>query len=342
MTTSVAAHWKPSEADREVLLGLKAEQDKAGSQAAFCREFLPFSEGKWSRIIAVVGNNGDGGNASSYFDSIDHPDRLMAELRSLLEEIRVQSAMAESRKAIDIVRLKKHEAVMKAVRECKGKLTSERMVVNLAPTGGGKTILCQRLQDELGGRVIEARPTWRKKYSVFLGDVCRGVGCRLDGETDPAEMELKLITFAKGRQILLVLDEAEYFGAETINGVKLLLNKTRFVIVLNAIAAAYDRWNRYYPVEAEQLARRTHARFELTAVEEADVSLFFPNKKQFDEREAALAMICGEASKFGHYSLVRRVADRLADHERADEKQVKAALAAARREMVRDLTEVGK
>ena len=146
-------------------------------------------------------------------------------------------------------------------------------------------------------------------------------------------IETRIIESLKGKNPILVIDEAEFFGAMALNGLKYLLNKTRLTIVICAIPEAHDRWNRYFETEALQITRRTHAVVELSVINPKDAALFFP-KGTFTDAEKALAYLSGFASNFGHYSFLARLAKHLDGDSGVGKDTLEKACNAVRRQMV--------
>lgn len=325
--------WKPNEEQAEVIRALLAEQDKEKSASEFVRKFLPFSPERWSKITAVL----DDSRPQSYFDAVQDRESVFSELELALRELRIDRAKPES---VGVRHELTHfRAVAQAVRECRsdgGRAGPgrNRIIKYLAPTGGGKTELCRYLVKEFGAAMVETREAWRRSYFTVLEDICRALKVRLNGEMRPAAIEAKLIESLSDKKRILCLDEAEFFGASALNGLKLLINKTRVTIVLCAIPAAHDRWNRHFPVEADQIATRTHGIYELAAVDVKDAAAFFA-KDQFADGPGSLKLLAAEAGSFGHYSFLQRVADVLAGETRADGPTVAKALAKARKQMQR-------
>jgi len=132
-----------------------------------------------------------------------------------------------------------------------------------------------------------------------------------------------------------VMDEGEFFGREALNGLKLMLNKTRLVPVICAIPEAHDRWNRYYPMEADQISRRTYSAVQLSLISQKDCATFF-TEKSFEDFDAETNHIALKASEFGHYSLISRVARKLSGTMRATRVDVDKAIKAARTTMRRE------
>jgi len=327
----MSTKWTPNTAQRQILETFSAECAKAGSQRqAIANLALPFGESKLSKILNAL----DHLSPRSYFDEIQDTEAELARLAVIVDAIPMRRAMADRLNSQAVYELSQFRAVRVAVDECKSKRTPERLIEYNAPTGGGKSMLCTYLMQKCGAKVVESREAWKRSYFTVLQDLAGALGCRLVGETRPAAMEDEIIKMQAVQTTVLAIDEAEFFGVQAINGLKLLLNKTRLIPVLCAIPEARDRWARYYPMENDQLARRTHAIVELSQLSPEDAALFFPSGA-FKDREGALKHLSTEASRFGHYSLLRRVALRLQGVDKNGIDDVKAAVAAATREMRR-------
>jgi len=322
--------WKPSEEQAAVIEELIAFEKKEKSAADFVRRYLPFGATRWTRIKAAL----DPEAAESYFDLVRDPDSVISELEDVLREIRLDAA-ARSRAVVEILPLRQFRAVATAVRECRSKVTPERLVKYIAPTGGGKSYLCEYLRKEFHASVVETREAWRRSYWTVLTDITRACGIRPGSQMIPRVLEDKLIEKLSNERRVLVFDEAEFFGASALNGLKLLLNKTRVTLVLAAIAEAHDYWNHYCPHEANQIARRTHAIVELGQILPVDAEHFFA-ADQFEDRTASIDQICAEASVFGHYSFLQRMADALEGSRKADAPEVKKTMEKVKRQMQRE------
>ena len=319
--------------DRKIIIGLKAEQDKEPNAAEFVRQFLPISASQWSKVVNAL----DPESKSNYFDEISAEagrDRL-DELAQILADIPRLRAQAERINAEDVFELEAFGLIREAAEEARAKSSPERLIIYTSPTGGGKSMLCYYLSKRCNARVVESRESWKRSYFTFLCDVAKAIGCRLDGETRPAAMEDAIISFSSRQRILLAVDEGEFFGAAAINGLKLLLNKTRLVVVICAIAEAHAKWNKYYPLESAQLDRRTHAIIRVSTIKTKDANYFFP-PKQFEDRNAALTRLCEEATRFGAYSFLRRVASKIRKKERIELDEMEKAIKASLREMNRN------
>lgn len=337
--------WKPNDQEREILEELKRESEKGGNVAEFCRDFAPFSPSKFSKIMDVL----DDKCPRSYFDDIRKPAALMAQLEEWLGKLNRMRLEKEQAKENPIYRLSTFRAVLVSVRQCKNKTSPERITKYIAPTGASKTYLRLFLQEELKNELrvcaVECRESWKpttrdnrtRAKNTALMDIVKAIGMRLDEEVRvkglPA-IEDALITYCITNKLVLFFDEAEFFSNYTLNLLKTLLNKTRLLAVIACTPRAHAKWNSYYPDEADQIARRTHAVVQVSTVTRDDAALFFPDK-QFDDSYDGAGYIAKEASYFGHYSLIQRVADILEKTTRAEKKEVHDAMEKARIQMGR-------
>jgi hypothetical protein len=327
--------WQPNEDQRAILTALLEESKKEKTVVDFAKKFLPFGRSLFDQIMDAL----DEKNAESYFDKISEERRLtlMAELENILEEIpgkRIQLSRIHETK---ILVTSKIAAIETAVRECAVKPGPERIVLCPAPTGGGKTMTCNYLADKVSARLVEVRSAWRRSATGYvpLIDICKAVGVRTGKAPNFVKMQDDLVKFCNDRRIVLCFDEGEHFGKESLNLLKFLLNKTTIVIVLFVVPGEYDKWSDYFPNESGQIARRIHAIVETSVLSPKDVALFFP-KDQFADAAEALALIAREASRFGHFSLVKRVASALEGVTRAEDSDVRKAIEKATRQMKRD------
>jgi len=331
--------WAPNGEQREILLALQEESKKEKTVVEFARKFLPFGRSKFDQIMDVF----DANRPESYFDKVsaDVREELMIDLKNILDEIPLKRNQFSLVDESEIIITSKITALEQAVRECSAKPGPERLIINLGPTGAGKTYTCNHLIKKFSARFVEVRDIWRdsKTGYVPLMDICRGLEIRgIRNGNNIAEIQDQLIKYCLERKIVLCFDEGEHFGHASLNLLKLLLNKTRLVPVIFVVPSQYDKWFGWFRNEAEQIARRTHVIIDSSIIEAKDAGLFFP-KNQFEKPAEALKYICREANTFGHYSMLRRISKQLegiAHAELGEKGDVVKAVAAARRQMIRE------
>ena len=352
--------WTPDDGQRAVLTALKEESERLDSGqekpnlAQFCRDYAPYSASMFSKILLAL----DDTAKASYFDEIKNPAGLMADLADWLKRIPALRLDKETAAQKNLHRLSKFRAVAVAVRECKNETSPERVVKYISPTGGGKTSLRRWLMVEFKGELapafVESREAWRpatrdlrqRAKLVVLTDLARALGLRFTARmsrNDVASIEDELIDFCTQTRRLLFIDEAEFFSGYALNLVKLLLNKSRLIVVIACTPRAHAKWNSWYADEADQISRRTHAVVSVSAddLDEglkttlADAALFFP-KDQFADAEGSLKYIVEQAWMFGHYSTLARVARELEKHAHADKTIVETAVSKALKQMAKE------
>lgn len=353
--------WTPDDGQRAVLTALKEESERLESGqdkpnvSQFCRDYAPYSASMFSKILLAL----DDSAKSSYFDEIKNPDGLMADLADWLKRIPALRLDKETAAQKHLHRLSKFRAVAVAVRECKNETSPERVVKFISPTGGGKTSLRRWLMAEFKGELspafVESREAWRpatrelrqRAKLVVLTDIARALGLRFTARmsrNDVASIEDELIDFCTQTRRLLFIDEAEFFSGYALNLVKLLLNKSRLIVVIACTPRAHAKWNSWYADEADQISRRTHAVVSVGAedLEGAamdntikDAALFFA-KDQFADAEGSLKYIVEQAWMFGHYSTLARVARELEKHAHADKSIVETAVSKALKQMAKE------
>lgn len=341
--------WTPTPAQRSILDELNRESNRDGNVTQFCKDFAPFTHSKFSKIMDAI----DPDRPKSYFDDIKKPDDLMEELEEWLDKLPKIRLEKERTKDLPLYKLSTFRAVAVSIRQCKNKSTPERITKYISPTGGSKTSLCRFLMEEFKSELapahVECRESWRpasrdtraRAKRTALTDICGALKVRVAGGIEHAsldEIEDRLMTFCTDTARLLFFDEGEFFSDYVLNLVKMLLNQTRLVVVIACTPRAHRKWNNYYADEADQIARRTHSIVQVSTVPVADAALFFDDGKFVaSEREQALGMISKEASHFGHYSLIARVANILdRTTGKADMEEVSAALLKAQTQMGRD------
>lgn len=352
METTTTNKWKPDDKGRQILLKLKEASQP--NEALFARDFTIYSPSAWSKILAAV----DADRARSYFDDLKSDDArnaLLGDLEDLVVKLPRLKAEREKTHQTNIHPLLAFQAVIKSVKQCKLKANAdepnpERIIKVIASTGGGKTTLRKFLVQELRGEMfigaVQCRDAWRPnshedrrraKFAV-LEDMFEALNLRITKSRDGIKpMEDALIAACKSQPRVLFLDEAEFFSAYSLNLIKLLTNETKIIFIIACTPRAHAKWNQYYPDEADQISRRTHAVVSTEQVRAEDVALFFP-ANQFEEPTQAVEFIAKEAAKFGHFSLVNRIVDILAKSNRSGHTEVVEAVTKAQKQMAKHQT----
>lgn len=292
------------------LITLQQKLDK--SDGAFARDHLSYSSSTWNRIKDGV-----------YWEKVKDAAPVIAQLTRDLKQLRRELSAATRYGAREFFVFDDFDAVGKAITACRLKPVAnpDRCVVFLADTGGGKSALCGHAVKQFGAVVVEARESWRRSRFCVLRDLCESAGVTTDKVTTPDRLEDLLVEKLNNRKTVVAIDEAEYFGGEALNTLKLILNKTPTVLLLCAIPLAYDKWNQFWKHEAQQLRRRTHVVIRQGSIEPKESREFLKDAGLNGDLSKAAAHVAKAANKFGRFDMVSRIADELRgeDDPRLDE-----------------------
>jgi hypothetical protein len=281
------------------LVALQTRTEK--SDALFARDHLSYSAATWSKIQSLTYNVKD-------LESLSI--QLAADARLLHEEMALSSRGALS----TFIDLDHCSAVMKAIKQCRTKQNEDRLVVYLAPTGGGKSTLAKQVRKEFSGTLVNAAESWRKNYMAVLKDIALAGGGNAQFRSEH-DGEIEVIRLFRARRGVLIIDEGESFGPRTINLIKKILNETPTVVLLCTIEQFYQSWNKAAWVQALQLKRRTHVVIRCPLITPRDVASFIPPTLKFeaDAQKACCIHIAAAANQFGKYDFVSRIMTDLAD-----------------------------
>lgn len=272
------------------------------SDQKFADRWLTCTVSSWSRIRSGKYHAKDAG-------------RMLEKLETDLAALERHHAVERATVASDIVGVSLITMGMRAVDRAFAEVR-DRMVVILAPTGGGKTTFRRALMQKHTGLLeVEASETWRTSYLAVCHAFLKALGVtKLPAGTRSAESEL--LTRLKQEPKLVVIDEAHYFGPATINLIKAILNQTTCTVVKLTIPDLWERMKRGAWQESEQLRARTCAIVEVRDLSTHDVAMVFACRlertlraSQVSEDEAAqmVAAIRCEANRFGLMATVARI-----------------------------------
>jgi len=288
---------KLTSSDLEVIEEVKTAQAATGlGDDKFSKRHLTFSGSAWNRI-----------KRGEYFDMVQKAQPVIDALRTDMGRYKIEVGLEERFNNVEPVQTEDSEVVKKMVEECKAKPLADpcRLVVFLAPTGGGKTFLCLSVRKSHKAIMIEAREAWKRSYYYCVRDICVAARVNVVDTNSPSTLEQRLLEKLAETPTLLAIDEAEFFGPQALNLVKLILNKTKTVILLCVIPIAYEKWNRMSSHEASQVRRRTHMVIRANTVDE-DVVEKYLDGFEIAERPKVINEIRTAAESFGHYGSVRR------------------------------------
>lgn len=268
---------------------------------AFARKYLGFSGSSWNLL------------KSGKYPA--DPDKLLARceggIRQLEDE---QHAASQTGERGAILHTDQITAVLTALRGCTNE-PQNRLIYFLAPTGGGKTT-CGNLICEIYGTnamKVEATESWRTSYYSALRALGRALGLKVETFKSRADAEEKIFDALRAWPRVIIIDECEYFGRDTINLVKAILNQTQCRIVMLAIPELAARMEQASWAQSQQTLRRTYARIRLVEISKRDAERFLgqrlPTWMALNGDSSRATELCRQAAnRFGHYDTLERIA----------------------------------
>ena len=264
-TETKSAENRPDRADEKAVIAeLYSFQRQIGggkmSDAKFCEKHTTFTESMWSRL-----------KSGTY--QADDWTAAVEKCRMAIAGIKMHLAFKSN--ASEMVNFSFIRDLMIGVREAR-KQERDRLVALLLETGGGKTCSAKflRADPDFGGMLahVEARESHRHGYLPFIQCVAEVINVAVLDETSAMESAV-LADLAKTPRVIFV-DEAHHLGQRPLNFLKLVLNRTKCVIVLGAIPALWDRLTQKAFAEARQLTSRTIAKIRVQGMAVADALAF--------------------------------------------------------------------
>lgn len=287
------------------------------NEAACVREFIPFHSSVWSKL-----------KSNSYLGNLETKiAQCRIALRSVNEYLSNAHEVTAGRTYHE---LEHYAAVRDALTVAKDSTNENRLIMFLAPSGGGKSELCRKLQADNAACIVEAKESWADSYFANLADVCASMRLRgLAKLTSKRLMEAEMLSSLAMRRHLLAFDEGSTsFGIHTANMIKMILNMTPTVVIVCSTPELLKRMMK--TSEGMQLIRRCLAVIRAERITERDVLPFLPYKVE----DAGLDKLVWAANAFGMYDTVTRVAATLAcDHVKGDDitaREIEKAISLAR------------
>lgn len=273
------------------------------SDKDFC-EKLSVSQTVWYRI-----KNGN-------YPASDHTSvlrKITSDLSSILDNEAMTGGIREKRILPLTHVTATHEALNMAFSEDRN-----RIVITLADTGGGKTIIANSIARQFPSRtvLVEATESWRKSYLSGIHGISRACGIE-EPRNHMRLAEAELLDQLRKHPRIIVIDEGNYFGAACLNLIKLIVNQTRSIVVILAMPVLWKFITRSSNQEARQLRNRAAAILEFTQIKRADVSTALeasiPNWATLNGATAkAVAAVTEAANNFGLWNTVFSIVEFIA------------------------------
>ncbi len=282
----------------ERLNGLRGQLVGGGTEQEFARRYLPFSYDTWRHLRKddYTGNTGK---------CADECEKVLGNLLSMID-VRAEPANGEE----EFFDTPLTRAIFKSIDRARGRDSENRLVIYKAETGGGKSAICRQAARTYGSPIIEGSESMRRSYFAVCARICQAYGS-IGPWKSTYKVEEEMLNILGQRNIVLIFDEANSFGPEAINALKLILNRTRATIFMAAIPAIFARMQLKSWFEAAQLIRRAEAVWTHPAFNADTIRPFFQGLEFVDGEDAALERIAEVCSLFGMYDMAKRVREEL-------------------------------
>lgn len=287
------------------------EGREALSDADFARRFLPFSSTTWSKLQSAT-------YAGGYETIARRLDDAVADIESRLPNIEDAASKRRAFRRTTLAR-----SVLTALAAAREGLDDRRVVVVLAPTGGGKTAI----RDYLATRnavCVEGRQAWRSSYRAFCLDVARAAGRKLSPSLPEYRIEDEMLGALRAKPRVLYVDEANTMSAQCANAIKLIVNETECCVVIAAIPELWDRFLAGSVQEAAQLVNRCQPILRAPRISAADAKLFLAPKTL--AIAGAVPKIADAANAFGGFRTVMAIDAELAESDAPGDAELDTAL----------------
>ena len=270
----------------------------------------PLSDDAFGKRIGMSGSKWNMCRHGNYWSKVDNVDSVIRDLKRSHNQLKIKSVLSNRFGTDDFIELDNFSAVFSAIQECQAKPLSDpiRIIVFTGETGAGKSRLCAETMRRFENVIVtETRDKWKTSKMIALMDICEAANVQSDGFYSPNQPEDALTDLFTGEQYILCLDEAEAFGPGILNSIKRWTNRTRLVILICAIQAAYLKWNKSFTHEARQIKSRTHIVIDNDLITTADVEKFLARFKFVNgELESSARLLAKTATKFGAFRLIGR------------------------------------
>lgn len=267
----------------------------------FCDAHLSVSETVWYRV------------KEGKYPAGDHT-RVLRKLTADLASILDHEALTGGIKTQSILPLTHITSARDALNMAFAE-DRNRIVIVLADTGGGKTMIAKSIIRDFSTRAchIEATESWRKSYLAGIQGISRGIGID-EPSKNTRQAEFELLDHLSRHPRIIVIDEGNYFGAACLNLVKAIVNQTKSIVVILSMPVLWKFITRTSQQEARQLRNRAAAILEFTAVKRADVQVVLSETIPAwhtlnGTAPKAVAAVAEAANNFGLWNTVFSIAD---------------------------------
>ena len=269
--------------------GFKKKED-------FARRFLSFSHNTWTQL-----------KAGTYYDGriwskSDDMRECISDIEGRLPQLRAAKAYEKTFLETAFVKAAKGR-VSRARDDADGR----RIVVCLAPTGYGKTAVANYFVSK-GAVKVEGSQSWKSSYRSFCSAIATACGTPVPVGAKQDRAEEAMLKALSTRDGTLVIDEANTLSGPCANGIKEIVNRTGWTVVLLAIPEFWDSFLEGNQGEVRQVINRCQRVIRQETILTEDVKLFL---KRQGLPEAFASDVTAEANYFGGFRTVNSLIDEI-------------------------------
>lgn len=262
----------------------------------FAKRFLTFSSTTWSKLQSGTYNGGK--LFSMEQDMRDSINEIEGRLDGLRE------AASYSRTFINTSLV---SAVAGRVKRAKDDPEDRRIVPVLAPTGFGKTAIVKYLVGK-GAVAVEGLQSWKSSYRSFCASIAQAAGTEVPASAKQDRAEELMLKALSNRDGTLVIDEANTLSGPCANGIKQIVNRTGYTVVLAAIPEFWDKFLEGNKGEVRQVINRCQRVIRQESISASDVKKFLESRNLPVEFAPEITSV---ANRFGGFRTVISIMDEI-------------------------------
>lgn len=262
----------------------------------FAKRFLSFSHNTWTQLRSGKYYEG------RIWSKSDDMRECISDIEGRLPQLR--AAKEYENKFLETAFVK---AAKGRVSRARDDADGRRIVVCLAPTGYGKTAVANYFVSK-GAFKVEGSQSWKSSYRSFCSAIATACGTPVPVGAKQDRAEDAMIKALSTRDGTLVIDEANTLSGPCANGIKEIVNRTGWTVVMLAIPEFWDSFLEGNQGEVRQVINRCQRVIRQERILTEDVKLFL---KRQGLPETFATAIADEANYFGGFRTVKSLIDEI-------------------------------
>ncbi len=247
-------------------------------------------------------------------DYVGNKDKYLGRCREILKKIEGMQAV-QARNVVEpeaeFFELPVFRIIFQALKVAIDNKDEHKIVIYLAPPGGGKSAVCNEIVRRYSALKIIVMPSWKYGCYAPYTDVC--LSLKLPGPwRSTKDAEGDMFQELKENPRLLVFDEADSLGPEALNMIKMITNLTRCPVFITTLPALFDQMQKKSWYQSYQVLRRAETiDLEDFKISPRDVVPFLTRFNINGAKDKICDEFAEAANAFGGFDLIKRAADQL-------------------------------